>query len=111
MKRVSSSRLALFTEQTHRKLTDLHPPDKGIITSIPTAEHVNDTELVASLPDAHVAYLLLRHCASAQRIAFLMRNVDPASTELFLLYTLNGDISDLCMPNKRIALSKHPYRG
>ncbi|KAI0987998.1 hypothetical protein GJ496_002539, partial [Pomphorhynchus laevis] len=39
MKRISSSRLAPFTEQTHRKLTDLHPPGKGIITSIPTAEH------------------------------------------------------------------------
>ncbi|KAI0979949.1 hypothetical protein GJ496_011625 [Pomphorhynchus laevis] len=79
IKRISSSRLAPFTKQTHRKLTDLHPPGKSIITSIPTAEH----ELVASLPNAHVAYLLLRHCASAQRIAFLMRNVDPASTELF----------------------------
>ncbi|KAI0988717.1 hypothetical protein GJ496_000323 [Pomphorhynchus laevis] len=41
MKRISSSRLAPFTEQTHRKLTDLHPPGKGIITSIPTAEHVD----------------------------------------------------------------------
>ncbi|KAI0983059.1 hypothetical protein GJ496_008725 [Pomphorhynchus laevis] len=78
MKRISSSRLAPFTEHTHRKLTDLHPPGKGIITSIPTAEHVNDTKLVASFPDAHVAYLLLRHCASAQRIAFLMRNVETA---------------------------------
>ncbi|KAI0981727.1 hypothetical protein GJ496_000492 [Pomphorhynchus laevis] len=82
IKRISSSRQAPFIEQSHRKPTDLHPPGKGIITSIPTAEHVNDTELVASLPDAHVAYLLLRHCASAQRIAFLMRNVDPASTKL-----------------------------
>ncbi|KAI0981113.1 hypothetical protein GJ496_000627 [Pomphorhynchus laevis] len=41
MERISSSRLAPFTEQTHRKLTDLHPPGKGIITSIPTAEHVD----------------------------------------------------------------------
>ncbi|KAI0983492.1 hypothetical protein GJ496_010094 [Pomphorhynchus laevis] len=52
-------------------------------TYLKSGNKVNDTELVASLPDAHVAYLLLRHCASAQRIAFLMRNVDPASTELF----------------------------
>ncbi|KAI0978036.1 hypothetical protein GJ496_002035 [Pomphorhynchus laevis] len=29
MKRISSSRLAPFTEQTHRKLTDLHPPGKA----------------------------------------------------------------------------------
>ncbi|KAI0978963.1 hypothetical protein GJ496_000787 [Pomphorhynchus laevis] len=77
MKRISSSRLAPFTEQTHR----------GIFrrwnnwSCLPNI--VNDTKLVVSLPDAHVAYLLLRHCASAQRIAFLMRNVDPASTELF----------------------------
>ncbi|KAI0979146.1 hypothetical protein GJ496_010273 [Pomphorhynchus laevis] len=29
MTRISSSRLAPNTEQTHRKLTDLHPPDKA----------------------------------------------------------------------------------
>ncbi|KAI0980536.1 hypothetical protein GJ496_005843 [Pomphorhynchus laevis] len=40
MKRISSLRLEPFTEQTHCALTDLHPPDKDIITSIPTAEHV-----------------------------------------------------------------------
>ncbi|KAI0982422.1 hypothetical protein GJ496_006603 [Pomphorhynchus laevis] len=49
MKRKSSLRLAPFTEHTHRKLTDLHPPGKGIITSIPTAEHEN--ELAAFNPD------------------------------------------------------------
>ncbi|KAI0986582.1 hypothetical protein GJ496_004549 [Pomphorhynchus laevis] len=95
MKRISSSWLAPFTEQTHRKLTDLHLP-------------VNDTELVASLPDAHVAYLLLRHCASAQRIAFLMRNVDPASTELFFEESFNTQaIHDICQYNVNIEKYDH----
>ncbi|KAI0978208.1 hypothetical protein GJ496_002257 [Pomphorhynchus laevis] len=76
MKRISSSRLAPFTEQTHRKLTYLHPPGKGIITSIPTAEHEFDENLNRNEFQSPVEYAVSTAQAKAESVLAKMNKSD-----------------------------------